>query len=43
MHLPLLIVISLNRAIMFSLSWYRKHYKYLLIDNMIPVINTSDK
>ena len=42
-HLTLLIVITLNRAIMISLSWYRNHHKYLPIQNMIPVINTSDK
>ena len=41
MHL--LIVITLNRAIMISLLWYHNHYKYLQIQNMIPVINTSDK
>ena len=43
MYLVLLIVITLNRAIMISLSWYHNHFKYLQIQKMITVINTSDK
>ena len=42
-YLVLLIVITLNRAIMISLSWYHNHFKYLQIQKMITVINTSDK
>ena len=42
-YLVLLIVITLNRAIMVSLSWYRNHFKYLQIQKMITVINTGDK
>ena len=43
MYLVLLIVITLNRAIMVSLSWYHNHFKYLQIQKMITVINTGDK